>query len=85
MKGAPWSISELLGLWLVTSKDQGADPPSSREQVAQKFTGGIGNKLCGECLRGCPGEGGGHGQAPRSPRRSKPPSHLRIPSGVGYS
>lgn len=29
MKGAPWSISELLGLWLVTSKDQGADPPSS--------------------------------------------------------
>lgn len=31
-------------------------------QVAQKFTGGIGNKLCGECL--CAGEGGGQGQVP---------------------
>lgn len=35
-------------------------------QVAQKFTGGIGNKLCGECL--CPGEGGGQGQVPGGPR-----------------
>ena len=35
MKGAPWSISELLGLWLVTSKDQGADPPSSRESPSK--------------------------------------------------
>lgn len=49
--------------------------------MAQKFTGGIGNKLCGEC----PGTGAGKVARSR-PAGSKPSSHLCIRvSGVGVS
>ena len=45
--------------------------------MAQKFTGGIGNKLCGECK--CRGRESDKA----SPAGAMSPSHLRIPnSGV---
>lgn len=52
--------------------------------MAQKFTGGIGNKLCGECR--CPGEGGGRARQPGVPRGRAPCSapHPRLRSR-GYS
>lgn len=53
-------------------------------QVAQKFTGGIGNKLCGECR--CPGAGGGQAREPGVPRgrASCSAPHPRLRSR-GYS